>query len=61
MIDEDASSPQGIAYPFKDDEEGHKSRVTFNKGLKKIKSDGTLNKISDKYFGYDMTQVISKK
>nr|CCC56685.1 ABC-type amino acid transport system, periplasmic component [Weissella thailandensis fsh4-2] len=61
VIDEDASSPQAIAYPFKDDEAGHKSRAVFNKGLKKIKSDGTLNKISDKYFGYDMTQVISKK
>lgn len=54
------ASSTDVAYPFKDDQKGKQLRNTFNKGLKKIRENGTLNKISNKYFGYDITKVISK-
>ncbi|KRK97461.1 abc-type amino acid transport system, periplasmic component [Secundilactobacillus odoratitofui DSM 19909 = JCM 15043] len=47
-----------VAYPFKNDANGKKLRKVFNKGLAKIKKNGTLNKISNKYFGYDITNEI---
>ncbi len=54
------ASSTNVAYPFKNSSNGKKLRKIFNRGLKKIKADGTLNKISNKYFGYDVTKVIPK-
>lgn len=47
-----------VAYPFKNSTKGKKTRAIFNKGLKKITKNGTLNKISNKYFGYDVTNEL---
>nr|WP_054757021.1 transporter substrate-binding domain-containing protein [Liquorilactobacillus satsumensis] len=49
-----------VAFPFKNSQEGKKTQEIFNRGLKKIKSNGQLDKISTKYFGYAITNVISK-
>ena len=45
-----------IAFPFKKDAQGKKLQKQFNKELKKMASDGTLTKISKKYYGYDTTK-----
>lgn len=59
VVKGDAGSAK-VAYPFKNDARGKQLRGIFNKGLKEITKNGTLNKISNKYFGYDITRVISK-
>ncbi|WP_034994596.1 transporter substrate-binding domain-containing protein [Liquorilactobacillus vini] len=47
-----------VAFPFKNSSKGKKTRSIINKGLKKIKNNGTLNKISQKYFGYKVTDQL---
>lgn len=59
VVKGDASETK-VAFPFADNTQGKKLRSVFNKGLKKIENDGTLDKISQKYFGYDITKEISK-
>lgn len=45
------------AYPFKkNDANGTKLKKQFNKALKSLEKDGTLGKISKKYFGEDITK-----
>lgn len=45
-----------IAFPFKKDARGKKLQKQFNKELTKMRKDGTLAKISKKYYGYDTTK-----
>jgi ABC-type amino acid transport/signal transduction systems, periplasmic component/domain len=59
VVKGDASSVD-TAYPFSNNAKGKELRDVFNKGLKKIKDNGTLDKISNKYYGYDITKIISK-
>lgn len=54
----DSAGQALVAYPFKNDAKGKKLRQVFNKGLAKITKDGTLNKISNQYFGYNITGQI---
>lgn len=45
-----------IALPFrKDDSESAKILKKLNPAINKLKEDGTLKKLSEKYFGYDAT------
>jgi ABC-type amino acid transport substrate-binding protein len=44
------------AYPFAKTEKGDKLRKLSNKALKEMREDGTLTKISKKYFDVDVTQ-----
>ena len=59
VVKGDASASY-VAFPFKNSKDGKKMRAVFNDGLKKIKADGTLNKIANKYFGYDITKQLKK-
>jgi putative amino-acid transport system substrate-binding protein len=45
-----------IALPFKDDAHGKKLQKQFTKEINKMRKDGTLTKISKKYYGYDTTK-----
>lgn len=44
------------AWPFVDNEKGHKLQGEVNKALAAMRADGTLNTISQKWFGADITQ-----
>ncbi len=44
------------ALPFRDDEQGRQMRDRVNGALKELQEDGTLGKISQKWFGSDITQ-----
>lgn len=46
---------QPIAYPFAKDEAHDTIREEFNQEIEKLHQDGTLKKLSDKYFGEDIT------
>lgn len=59
VVKGDASAAK-VAFPFKNNAKGEKIRKIINKGLKKITKNGTLNKISNKYFGYDVTKQLKK-
>ncbi|MGP7816711.1 amino acid ABC transporter substrate-binding protein [Niallia sp. 01092] len=43
------------AFPFAKNEEGDKLLKAFNEELKKLREDGTLKKLSEKYYGEDIT------
>lgn len=43
------------AYPFQKSSRGTKLKNQFNKALKQLEADGTIAKISQKYFGEDVT------
>ncbi|MCO0831874.1 transporter substrate-binding domain-containing protein [Fructobacillus sp. W13] len=60
LLPEDISdSEMGMA--FAKTNEGKKYRQIFNEGLQKIKNDGTLKKLSLKYFQTDLTQQVLKE
>ncbi|MEJ9314815.1 amino acid ABC transporter substrate-binding protein [Priestia megaterium] len=44
-----------VAYPFKKDKEHSELRKQFNKAIKELREDGTLSKLSRKYFKDDVT------
>lgn len=44
-----------VAFPFVKNEKGEELQKQFNEELKKLKEDGTLKKISEKYFNEDIT------
>ncbi|GAF41272.1 hypothetical protein FC83_GL000552 [Agrilactobacillus composti DSM 18527 = JCM 14202] len=44
-----------VALPFKKDARGKKLQQQFSKELKAMIKDGTIKKLSNKYFGYDIT------
>ena len=44
------------AWPFVDNDKGHKLQGEVNKALAAMRTDGTLNTISQKWFGADITQ-----
>ena len=58
VLKENASSPVQVAYPFKDNAKGKKLRSQFNKAFVKIKKNGQLDKISQKYFDYKVTTEL---
>lgn len=45
-----------VAIPFKKTAKGKKLQKQFSKEIKKMHKDGTLTKISKKYYGYDTTK-----
>lgn len=45
-----------IALPFKNNARGKKLQKQFTKEIDKMRKDGTLTKISKKYYGYDTTK-----
>ncbi|AMB99825.1 hypothetical protein AWM75_07535 [Aerococcus urinaehominis] len=45
-----------IVFPFADDEEGRALRDQFNQELEKLRADGTLKALSEKYYGIDVTE-----
>ncbi|KRL05338.1 transporter substrate-binding domain-containing protein [Liquorilactobacillus oeni] len=47
-----------IAFPFTKDVRGKKLEEKFNSEIAKLKQDGTIAKLSNKYFGYDITQNL---
>jgi ABC-type amino acid transport/signal transduction systems, periplasmic component/domain len=57
VVNGDASATN-VAFPFTNNNK--KMLKVFNDGLKKITANGTLNKISTKYFGYDVTGQLKK-
>lgn len=44
-----------ICYPMKKTQENDQLKETINKTLADMKSDGTLKKLSEKWFGEDVT------
>ena len=49
-----------VGYPFAKDEKHDKLREEFNKAIKELREDGTLKKLSEKYFKDDVTVPIKK-
>nr|WP_252895026.1 transporter substrate-binding domain-containing protein [Liquorilactobacillus satsumensis] len=47
-----------IAFPFPKDAAGKKLQKQFNAELTKLEKNGTLSKLSQKYFGYDVSQNL---
>lgn len=52
----DPISHDDVAFPFARTEQGDKLLKEFNAELQKLRDDGTLLKISKKYYGEDVTQ-----
>ncbi|WP_307353020.1 amino acid ABC transporter substrate-binding protein [Paenibacillus polymyxa] len=52
----DPISHDDVAFPFARTEQGDKLLKEFNAELQKLRDDGTLLKISEKYYGEDVTQ-----
>lgn len=48
-----------IALPFSKNEEGNKKLKKLNPAIDELKKDGTLKKLSEKYFGYDATSNLN--
>ncbi|MEY9869588.1 transporter substrate-binding domain-containing protein [Peribacillus sp. RS7] len=46
---------ENVGYPFTKTEKGKKLNDEFTTEIKKLKEDGTLTKLSNKYFGEDIT------
>ncbi|BBP87139.1 hypothetical protein BsIDN1_07570 [Bacillus safensis] len=44
-----------VGYPFAKDKKHDKLREEFNKAIKELREDGTLKKLSEKYFKDDVT------
>ena len=44
------------AWPFVDNEKGRKLQAEVNKALEEMRADGTVEKISVKWFGADITK-----
>ena len=51
----DPISSQDIAFPFLKNEKGQALLKEFNQEIKKLREDGTLKKLSEKYFNEDET------
>lgn len=49
-----------VGYPFAKDKKHDKLREEFNKAIKELREDGTLKKLSEKYFKDDVTVPIKK-
>ena len=49
---------ESIAFPFAKDEKGEELLELFNKEIEKLHEDGTLTKISEKYFKEDITVTL---
>lgn len=58
VLKENASKPVSVAYPFKDNAKGNKLRDKYNKALTQLEKNGKLDKISQKYFGYKVTDEL---
>lgn len=52
---EDDLKSSDIGFPFAKTEEGDALREAFNAEIEKLKADGTLAKISEKYYGADIS------
>ncbi|MFD1671294.1 transporter substrate-binding domain-containing protein [Agrilactobacillus yilanensis] len=50
-----------VALPFKKTARGKKLNQQFNKALKQMIKDGTIKKLSNQYFGYDITPNLVQK
>lgn len=46
------------AYPFAKTDDGKNLKEQFNDAITKLKDDGTLTKISEKYYGEDITEKV---
>ncbi|WP_232697446.1 amino acid ABC transporter substrate-binding protein [Brevibacillus daliensis] len=51
----DPISYEEVAFPFRKDEKNDKIRAEFDKALTELREDGTLKKLSEKYFKADVT------
>jgi putative S-methylcysteine transport system substrate-binding protein len=49
-----------VGFPFPKDENHDKLREQFNKAIDELRQDGTLKKLSEKYFGDDITVKMAK-
>lgn len=49
------------AYPFAKNEKGKALQEEFNKAIDKLSKDGTLSKLSEQYFGEDISKVSTEK
>ena len=47
---------ESVGYPFAKTEKGEEIQAEFTKEIKKLKEDGTLATLSEKYFGEDITK-----
>ena len=45
-----------VAFPVQKNEEGKALADDINKVIKEMQEDGTLTKLSEKWFGYDITK-----
>lgn len=54
ILEDDLKNSE-IGFPFVKTEDGDKLREAFNTEIEKLREDGTLAEISDKYYGEDIT------
>ncbi|CAG7652102.1 amino acid ABC transporter substrate-binding protein [Paenibacillus allorhizosphaerae] len=50
-----------VGFPFQKDEKHQKIKEEFNKTLEQLRQDGTLKKLSEKYFSDDITVKLQAK
>ncbi|MCH4169209.1 MAG: transporter substrate-binding domain-containing protein [Streptococcaceae bacterium] len=55
VLPEDIATGE-VAFPFAKNERGEKLRKAFDKELKVLLEDGTIKKLSEKYYGIDVTK-----
>jgi probable amino-acid-binding protein yxeM len=46
---------EAVGYAFARNEKGQKLRTEFDQALTKLKQDGTIKALSEKYYGADIT------